>query len=186
MKHLTTVTLASLALLAGPSGANDESSAVQALLVSEHKNAAETFTLKTPRDWVVESRPGQPEVTEARGGTDLVFRIVRREGELSLDGWHVQCMLERLAGPMVTHPQVDYEYDFRQGWIGDRQAMDSAFVVHYDEEIEGHRDWRQRNVTVIGGGESLCLIGMAPKKVWKKSKKDRALLEAVMTSLLKN
>jgi len=84
---------------------------------------------------------------------------------------------------MVTHPQVDYEYDFRQGWIGERQAMESAFVVHYDEEIEGHHDWRQRNVTVIGAGESLCLIGMAPRRVWKKSKKDRALLEAVMTSV---
>ena len=181
MKHLVSVAFA-CALVAGSSGASDEDNPAQALLVSQHENAAGTLILKTPEDWVVESRPGQPEVTEARG-SGLVFRIVRRQGELGLDSWHVQCMLERLAGPMVTHPQVDYEYDFRQGWIGDRQAMDSAFVVHYDEEIDGYRDWRQRNVTVIGGGESLCLIGMAPQRVWKKSKKDRALLEAVMTSV---
>ena len=134
MKDVVTVTLACLALVAGSSGASDQDSPAQALLVSEHRNAAGTFTLKTPADWVVESRAGQPAVTEARGG--LVFRVVRRKGELGLDSWHVQCMLERLAGPMVTHPQVDYEYDFRQGWIGDRQAMESAFVVHYDEEID--------------------------------------------------
>lgn len=182
MKDLVTVTLACVALVAGSVGASDEDSPAEGLLVSEHRNAAGTFTLKTPEDWVVESHAGQPEVTEARGG-GLVFRIVRRDGELGLDSWHVQCMLERLAGPMVTHPQVDYQYDFRQGWIGDRQAMESAFVVHYDEEIDGYRDWQQRNVTVIGSGESFCLIGMAPRRVWKKSKKDRALLEAVMTSV---
>ena len=182
MKDLVTVALACLTLVAGSSGASGEDSPARDLLVAEHRNAAGTFTLKTPVDWVVESRAGQPEVTEARGG-GLVFRIVRRVGELGLDSWHVQCLLERLASPMMTHPQVDYEYDFRQGWIGERQAMESAFVVHYDEEIDGHHDWRQRNVTVIGGGESLCLIGMAPRRVWKKSKKDRALLEAVMTSV---
>jgi hypothetical protein len=130
----------------------------------------------------VETRAGQPEVTEARGGP-LILRIVRREGELGLDSWHVQCMLERLAGPMQARPQVDYEYDFRQGWIGDRRAMDSAFVVHYDEAIEGHKDWRQRNLTLIGGGESLCVVAMAPRRVWKKSKEDRTLLEAVMQSV---
>jgi hypothetical protein len=182
MKVLAIGALAALTLAAASGDAGERKGFVQDRLVAEHKNADGTLTLQTPEGWVVESRGGQPEVTEARGGS-LVVRIVRREGELGLDGWHVQCMLERLAGPMVTHPQVDYEYDFRQGWIGERQAMDSAFVVHYDEEIEGHKDWRQRNVTIVGGGESVCLIGMAPRRVWKKSKEDRALLEAVMTSI---
>jgi hypothetical protein len=182
MRDLVTVVLVSLCLAAasGSAGAGDDP-ARQGLTV-ERANAAGTFTLRTPEDWVVETRAGQPEVTEARGGP-LVLRIVRREGELGLDSWHVQCMLERLAGPMETQPQVDYEYDFRQGWIGDRQAMDSAFVVHYDEAIEGHKDWRQRNLTLIGGGESLCVVAMAPSRVWKKSKEDRALLEAVMKSV---
>jgi hypothetical protein len=182
MKDLATVALAGLTIAVASGDAGGGDFPVRDRLVAEHKNTNGTLTLHTPEDWVVETRGGQPEVTEARGGS-LVVRIVRREGELGLDGWHVQCMLERLTGPMVTHPQVDYEYDFRQGWIGDRQAMDSAFVVHYDEEIEGHKDWRQRNVTIVGGGESLCLIGMAPRRVWKKSKEDRALLEAVMTSI---
>jgi hypothetical protein len=182
MKDLATVALAGLAVVVASGGAGGEKVPVRDRLVAEHESAAGTLTIQTPEDWVVESRAGQPEVTEARGGS-LVVRVVRREGELGLDSWHVQCMLERLAGPMVTQPQVEYEYDFRQGWIGDRQAMDSAFVVRYDEEIQGHKDWRQRNVTIVGGGESLCLIGMAPRRVWKKSKEDRALLEAVMTSI---
>ena len=182
MKDLVTVAFVFLTQVAALGGAGEAERPALGLLVSEHRNAAGTFTLRTPADWVVETRAGQPEVTEARGG-GLVFRIVRREGEVGLDSWHVQCMLERLAGPMVMQPQVDYEYDFRQGWIGDRQAMDSAFVVHYDEKIGGHRDWRQRNLTVIGGGESMCLVGMAPRRVWKKSKEHRALLEAVMASL---
>jgi hypothetical protein len=78
---------------------------------------------------------------------------------------------------------VDYEYDFLQGWIGNRKALDSAFVVHYDEPVEGHADWRQRHVTVVGQGESVCVVAMVPRRVWKKSKEDRALLEAVMTSV---
>ena len=47
-------------------------------------------------------------------------------------------MLVRLAGPMDTFPQVDYEYDFVGGEVGERRALDSAFVVHYDEPVEGH------------------------------------------------
>ncbi len=171
--------LVGLLLVAGPAGAGDEEAAA---LVAEHENAAQTLTLRTPEDWVVESRPGQPEITEARGGP-LVVRVLRREGELGLDSYHVQCMQDRLADPMKAEPQVDYEYDFRQGWIGERKVLDSAFVVHYDEPIDGHKDWRQRHVTVVGQGESLCVIGMAPRRVWKKSKESRALLNAVMTSV---
>jgi hypothetical protein len=182
MRDLVTVVVVCLSLAAASGGAGEQDDPARHLLTVEHANAAGTFTIRTPEDWVVETRGGQPEVTEARGGP-LILRIVRREGELGLDSWHVQCMLQRLAEPMETQPQVDYEYDFRQGWIGDRQAMDSAFVVHYDEAIEGHKDWRQRNLTLIGGGESLCMVEMAPRRVWRKSKEDRALLEAVMSSV---
>ncbi len=182
MKDLVTVVLVGVSLVAASGGAGEKEKAARDRLSEENANAAGTFTVRTPQDWVFETRAGEPEVTEARGGA-LVLRVVRREGELGLDSWHVQCMLERLAGPMETRPQVEYEYDFHQGWIADRQAMDSAFVVHYDEPIEGHKDWRQRNLTVIGGGESLCVIAMAPRRVWKKSKEDRALLEAVMQSV---
>jgi hypothetical protein len=179
MEQLGKVALVGLLLAPVPAGAGEDAPSV---LVAEHRNAAQTFTLRTPEDWVVESSPGQPEITEARGGS-LVVRVLRREGELGLDSYHVQCMQERLADPMKAAPQVDYEYDFQHGWIGEREALDSAFVVHYDEPVEGHKDWRQRHVTVIGKGESVCVIGMAPRRVWKKSKEDRALLNLVMTSV---
>jgi hypothetical protein len=151
-------------------------------LTASHHNAAETFTLKTPSGWTVESRPGQPEVTEARGD-GVVVRVLRRATELGLDSMHVECMLVRLAPAMETFPQVDYEYDFLEGQVKDHRALDSAFVVHYDEPIDGHRDWRQRNLTLVGNGESLCVIGYAPLALWKKSKPIRQTLDAVFASL---
>jgi hypothetical protein len=109
--------------------------------------------------------------------------VLRREGELGLDSLHVECMLVRLREAMETFPQVDYEYDFVGGEVGERRALDSAFVVHYDEAVEGHRDWRQRNLTVVGGGESVCVVAYAPLPVWKKSKPARKLLTSVVESV---
>jgi hypothetical protein len=151
-------------------------------LPSEHTNSSKTLTFRTPAGWAVQAGAGQPEMTEARGD-GLILRIVRHEGELGLDSMHVQCMLVRLAGPMDTFPQVDYEYDFVGGEVGERKALDSAFVVHYDEPIDGHRDWRQRNLTVVGGGESVCVVAYAPLPVWKKSKPARNLLTAIVESV---
>ena len=182
MKDLVATALVGLVSVSVSSEAGDKA---KEALTTEHTNAARTLTIRTPADWVFETREGTPERSEARKG-GLIVRIVRREGELGLDGYHVQCMMERLAGPMVSQPQVDYEYDFLQGWVGERQVLDSAFIVHYDEAIEGHKDWRQRNVTVVGKGESLCVVAMAPKRVWKKSKEERALLEAVVEGIRLN
>lgn len=89
-------------------------------------------------------------------------------------------MAVRLAGPMETRPEVDYEYDFVSGAVGERRALDSAFVVHYDNAIDGSRDWRQRNLTVVGQQESLCVIGYTPGTTWKKSKQARNLIKAVL------
>jgi hypothetical protein len=179
MKDRTTAAIVGLLLGVVPAGGGED---LQASLVSEHRNAAGTLTLKTPAEWVVESHSGEPEVTEARGGS-LIVRILRREGELGLDSYHVQCMAERLADPMKADPHVDYEYDFLEGRVGDRRVLDSAFVVRYDEAVEGYTEWRQRSLTLVGGGESLCVTGLAPRPVWKKSKEDRALLEAVIASV---
>ena len=151
-------------------------------LPTEHTNAAKTITFRTPAGWAVQAGTGQPELTEARGD-GLILRILRRDGELGLDSMHVECMLVRLAGAMDTFPQVDYEYDFVGGAVGERKALDSAFVVHYDEPIDGHRDWRQRNLTVVGGGESVCIVAYAPLPVWKKSKPARNLLTAIVESV---
>jgi len=169
-------------LLAAPFGAARENVPASSQLVSEHTNSSKTLTFRTPAGWTVEAGSGQPEDTHARGDA-LILRILRREGELGLDSLHVECMLVRLAGAMDTFPQVDYEYDFVGGAVADRRVLDSAFVVHYDEPIEGHRDWRQRNLTVIGGGESVCVIAYAPVPVWKKSKPARNLLTAIVESI---
>jgi hypothetical protein len=148
-------------------------------LTAVHVNASGTVRLHTPPGWTVENHEGQPELTEARGD-GLIVRILRREGELGLDSLHVECMLVRLAGPMEISPQVEYEYDFVSGQFGDRRALDSAFRTHYDQPVDGSADWRQRNVTLVGHGESVCVIGYAPAALWKKSKPARSLLEAVL------
>jgi len=117
------------------------------------------------------------------GNEELMVRFLYRRGEGGLDTTHVDCMLERLAGPMATDPQVRYEYDFRGGVLANRGALDSAFVVRYDAPIRGQRDWRQRNLTLVGEGETLCVMAYAPAPTWKKSPEARALLDAVVGSI---
>ena len=182
MKDLAVATFASLLLMPISAGAGQKDAPAAPALPAEHKNAAATLTFHTPASWVVEAKSAVPELTEARGD-GLIVRIVRREGEQGLDSLHSECMLVRLAGPMDAAPQVDYEYDFVGGKVGERRALDSAFVVHYDEPIDGQRDWRQRNLTLVGQGESLCLIGYSPLTTWKHSKPARALLDAVLASV---
>jgi hypothetical protein len=182
MKDPAAASLACLVLITLPASAGKKDPPAPPALTSEHWNASKTLSFRTPAGWVVEAGTGQPEVTETRGD-GLIVKLVRREGELGLDSLHVECMLLRLAAPMDAFPQVDYEYDFVGGTVGERRALDSAFVVHYDEPIEGHRDWRQRNLTVVGQGESLCMVAYAPQSVWKKSKPARNLLTAVVESV---
>lgn len=182
MKDRTAVSLVGLLLVSAPLGAGKKEAAAPPPLVEEHANASGTFTFRTPAGWVVQAGTGQPETTEARGD-GLILRVLRREGELGLDALHVECMLVRLAAAMDASPGVDYEYDFVGGAVGERRALDSVFVVHYDNPIEGHRDWRQRNLTVVGEGESVCVIAYAPQAVWKKSKPARNLLTQVLESI---
>jgi hypothetical protein len=181
MKAIVVLSLTALLLLPTLTGGGGKEPSPPPL-AREHWNASRTLSLRTPEVWTVEAKDGQPEVTEARGD-GLVVRVLRREGELGLDSLHVECMLVRLRGAMDAFPQVDYEYDFVGGVVGNRRALDSAFVVHYDDPVEGHRDWRQRNLTVIGEGESVCVIAYAPVPVWKKSKSARKLLSAVVESV---
>jgi hypothetical protein len=168
-----------LSLLSPPPAGAKEKPAPIPPLTAVHVNASGTIRLHTPAGWTVESRAGEPEATEARGD-GLIVRILRRRGELGLDSLHVECMLVRLADAMETSPRVEYEYDFVSGQFGDRRALDSAFRTHYDRPVDGSADWRQRNVTLVGDGESVCVIGYAPAALWKKSKPARSLLQAVL------
>ncbi|HYN02055.1 MAG TPA: hypothetical protein VE359_06395 [Vicinamibacteria bacterium] len=183
MKDLTAVVLACLLLLPASVGADKKKDPPAPVsLPSEHWNESRTVGLRTPAEWTVRREAGPPEVLETRG-EGLIVRVLHREGEIGLDSLHAECMLVRLAAPMDTFPQVDYEYDFLGGEMDERRALDSAFVVHYDAPVEGYRDWRQRNLTVVGEGESICVIAYAPVPIWKKSKPARNLLTSVVESI---
>ncbi len=172
----------SVCVLLLPVWAHARENARPPTLTAEHANASDTLRFRTPADWTVETRPGVPEVTEARGGA-MIVRLVRREGEVGLDSLHVDCMLVRLAGEMQSEARVVYEYDFVGGQVGQRRLLDSAFVVNYDQAIGGERKWRQRNISVVGGGESVCLIAYSPLPLWKHSKVSRQLLDGVLASV---
>lgn len=151
-------------------------------LTQEHRHPSGAFSFRTPDGWRIAASAVNPDILET-GGEDLMVRFLFRTSQDGLDTVHVDCMLERLAGPMATEPQVKYEYDFRGRIFGDRGALDSAFVVRYDAPIQGHRDWRQRNLTIVGAGQTLCVMTYAPAALWKKSMETRALLDAVVGSV---
>jgi hypothetical protein len=151
-------------------------------LPAEHRHPSGGFAFHTPEGWRVETPADNPETLNA-AGDGVVVRFVFRDGENGYDSLHGACMLERLAPAMEMQPVVQYEYDYVGGVIGNRRALDSAFVVTYDREILGVRQWRQRNVTIVGDGVSLCAITFAPLPLWKKSAATRVLLDAVLGSV---
>lgn len=172
-----------VSLWPGSAWAGKKSPPVPPPLPLEHKHPTGAFTFRTPEGWTVAPSPANPDMLETGDGGDFMVRFRYRAGQDGLDTVHVDCMLERLAGPMATDPHVKYEYDFRGRVIADRVALDSAFVVRYDAPFHGQRDWRQRNLTIVGGGQTLCIMAYAPALVWKKSQEARALLDAVVGSV---
>jgi len=151
-------------------------------LDAEHEHPSKAFTFRTPPGWKVGVMAGRPDAYEA-AGDGVRVRFLYRPDEPGYDTLHVGCMLERLAAAMDMRPGVKYEYDFLSANFGELRTLDSAFVVEYDAPIQGYRDWRQRNLTLVGGGQSLCLITYAPLPLWKKDKKLRTLLDAVVSSV---
>lgn len=174
--------LAALAAAVGavPSSA-DKRMADPPSLETEHTSSSGAFTFRTPGGWIVEKSGEQPETMNGTG-SGVRVRFVYRRGEHGYDSLHGACMLERLAPASETSPVVRYEYDYVDGAIGFHRALDSAFVVRYDRAVDGHKEWRQRNVTVVGGGHSLCAVSYSPAPLWKK-KDTRALLDAVLSSV---
>ena len=170
------------ALFVVPSSAGSGASKVPPVLTHEHGHPTGAFTFKTPAGWDLSTFGPSPPGLEARSEA-LIVRFLFRPEEAGYDSLHVDCMLERLTGPMAMEPRVKYEYDFLSGTVGERRVLDSAFVVHYDEAVMGHKDWRQRNVTLVGAGESLCVITYCPVPLWKKSKETRTLLDSIVKSV---
>jgi len=151
-------------------------------LTQENRFPSGAFTFKTPAGWKVEPVPDLPEAIQASGDGVLV-RFVYQAGDAGFDSLHVTCMLVRLAHEKDSAPQVRYEYDFLSGEVNEMRILDSAFEVVYDDPIGGSRAWRQRNVTVVGKGHSLCAISYAPAALWKKSKATRATLDGILASV---
>lgn len=168
-------------LVPGHSAAAKKAKPEPPALTREYRHPSGAFAFRTPEGWEVKETG--PETTEA-WGEEIGFRFVYRPGESGFDSLHVDCMLERLAPESESEPQVHYEYDFVSGPLLDRSALDSAFSVRYDKAIRGHRDWRQRNLTIVGGGQSLCVISYVPAPVWKRSLAVRGLVAAVTASLV--
>ncbi len=182
MEDLAQAILVSLLLAAAPLGAGTRGSLAPVALASEHRSTTGSFRFRTPSSWTVEKIRESPEVLEARGD-GLLVRFLHRGEEAGYDSLHADCMLERLAGAMDMAPQVKYEYDFLSWADGPLRALDSAFAVNYDQPVLGHRQWRQRNLTVVGDGQSLCVVTYCPVSVWRKSAVTRDLLERVVRSV---
>lgn len=151
-------------------------------LTHEHTHPSGAFTFKTPESWTEEAFPAEPGVQQV-AGDGMVVRFAFQKREVGYDALHGLCMTQRLKDAPQTDPWIDFEYDFLSGGLADRRFLDSAFRVRYDAPIQGHREWRQRNLTVVGAGESLCIIAFVPSQVWKKSKASRALADAVVRSV---
>jgi hypothetical protein len=123
-----------------------------------------------------------PPALEAKGD-GFIIRFFYSPQETGFDSLHADCMVDRLAGPMDTDPRVEYEYEFLSGEVGERRILDSAFKVRYDKPVYGYQDWRERTITIVGLGQSLCVIAHCPVPVWKKSKDARALLDGIVKSI---
>jgi hypothetical protein len=171
--------LLSCALAAEPSAAADKKKTVE--LPAEHAHASGAFTFRTPAGWTVKPLKSRPELLEATGDGLKVWFYFRPQ-EIGVDALHVTCMEMRLLGPMETSLDIKYEHDFIGSSMGERKVLDSAFQLQYDNPVDGARDWRQRNVTIVGEGQSLCVSSHAPKARWRKSE-TRALLDAILGSV---
>jgi len=148
----------------------------------EHAHPSGAFTIHVPEGWAVGPSKADPNTLQAVG-QGVVVRFVYRPGDVGYDAFHGICITERLSGKPGEAPATRYEYDYVDGAYGDRRSLDSAFFVDYDEEVMGHRKWRQRNLTVVGGGDSLCIVAFAPVAVWNKSSAARTALEAVVQNV---
>jgi hypothetical protein len=151
-------------------------------LTQEHAHPSGAFRIFVPEGWAVGTVNGDPDALQATGDS-LVVRFVYRRGDAGYDAFHAACMDQRLTGRSGEALAGRYEYDYVEGSFGSRRFLDSAFVVEYDADILGHRKWRQRNLTVVGGGDSLCLVAFAPVSVWKKSLEARSVLDAVLQNV---
>jgi hypothetical protein len=146
----------------------------------ERLHPSGAFTYRLPEGWTIGAAPNDPDAMDAVGDGVMV-RLFYRRGEVGYDGLHGICLMQRFPGHGEAEAQ--YEYDYVEGVDGPRRILDSAFVLAYEAPVQGYKRWRQRNLTLVGGGHSLCIITFAPVPVWKKSGKARSATEALVKSV---
>lgn len=152
-------------------------------LSQEHRHPSGAFTFRTPDGWQVGPSKQNEAAVEA-AGDGLRVRLLFFPRDLGYDALHGHCMLERLVtSQMDVNPAIQYEYDYLSSTVADRRTLDSAFRVIYDKPIDGSLVWRQRNLTVVGGSQSLCVVAFAPQPLWKKDARLRSTLDAVIGSI---
>ena len=147
-----------------------------------HAHPSGLFSFRTPARWAVEVVPGHKDLLQASGDEGIVWFVVH-PGDNGYDSQHVNCMSERLVGKMAQSTVLGYEYDFREGAAAGRRALDSAFLVTYAAPVRGQAVWRQRNVTLVGAKEAVCVIAFCPAATWKSSKQTRRTLDDVVASI---
>jgi hypothetical protein len=144
--------------------------------------ASGEFTFRTPVGWQVEEVAGRKGMSQAVG-PDGIVRFLLLRTETGRDSLHVSCMAEQLLGGMEVSPVGSLDYDFVDRRLGDWMALESAMRLVYDRPIQGHRKWRQRTVSLVGEGRSLCIMVHCPVETWKESKPTRRRLDAIVASV---
>jgi len=148
----------------------------------EHAHPSGLFSFRTPAGWSVESITTRKDLLQASGDEGIVWFVVH-PGNNGYDSQHVNCMSERLVGKASQSTVLNYEYDFREGAAASRRTLDSAFLVAHTTTVRGQAVWRQRNVTLVGDRETVCVVVFCPAGTWKASKPTRRTLDAVVSSI---
>jgi hypothetical protein len=148
----------------------------------ERAHPSGLFSFRTPPAWSVEAVATRKDLLQASGEEGVVWFVVH-PGNNGYDSQHVNCMSERLVGKASQSMVLSYEYDFREGAVASRRALDSAFLVAYTTAVRGQAVWRQRNVTLVGDRETVCVVVFCPAATWKASKQTRLTLDAVVGSI---
>ena len=151
------------AVLASPAGADP----------IHAKNAAQVHALcGTQVVNVVVNEMGSA-YPELKNNYDAVVRVVRSEEE------RFDAVLT--AGLPRLEEALDRAVATKQVMSGDEafRLYDSLGVpLDFMEDLAS-----QRNITIVGAGQTLCIMTYAPALVWKKSEEARALLDAVVGSI---
>ena len=91
------------------------------------------------------------------------MRFRFKQLEEGIDSWHADCIDDGLAPLAAADPGRRFDYEYVGGIFADRRVLDTGHSMRYDAAVHGHRDWHQRTLTLVGGGQSMCIMAYAPQ-----------------------